>query len=31
MFLATKINWSQKINYLDFGYQNDLVSKLVFS
>jgi len=25
----TKISWLLNINYLDFGYQNDLVSKLV--
>jgi len=29
MGLATKGNWSLKISYLDFDYQNNLVSKLV--
>jgi len=29
MVLATKGNWSLKISYLGFGYQNELVSKLV--
>jgi len=29
MVLTTKENWSLNINYLDFGYQNDLVSILV--
>jgi len=29
MVLATKGYWSLKISYLDFGYQNDLVSKLI--
>jgi len=29
MILTTKENWSLKISYLDFGYQNDLVTKLV--
>jgi len=29
MVLATKVNWSLKISYLDFGYQNELVSKFV--
>jgi len=28
--LATKENWSLKISYIGFGYQNDLVSKLVY-
>jgi len=27
--LVTKGNWSLKISYLGFGYQNELVSKLV--
>jgi len=31
MVLTTKGNWSLKINYLGFGYQNKLVSKLVFN
>jgi len=29
MVLGTKKNWLLKISYLDFGYQNDLVTKLV--
>jgi len=29
MVLTTKGNLSLKISYLGFGYQNDLVSKLV--
>jgi len=29
MVLPTKENWSLKINYLDFGYQSELVYKLV--
>jgi len=29
MVLATEGNWSLKINFLSFGYQNELVSKLV--
>jgi len=28
MVLATKENWSLKIKYLGFGYQNDLITKL---
>jgi len=31
MILATKENWSLKISYLDFDYQNDLVTKFVFN
>jgi len=31
MVLATNENWSLKICYLDFDYQDDLVTKLVFS
>jgi len=27
--LATKENWSLKISYLSFGYQNNLVTKLL--
>jgi len=29
MVFAIKENWSLKISYLGFDYQNDLVSKLV--
>jgi len=29
MVLATKKNWSLKISYLGFDYENDLVAKLV--
>jgi len=29
MILNTKENWSLKINYLNFGYQNKLIYKLV--
>jgi len=30
MVLATNENWSLKINYLGFDYQNDLIAKLFF-
>jgi len=29
MVFASKWNWLLKISYLDFGYQNDLVTKLI--
>jgi len=31
MVVTIKGNWSLKISYLGFGYQNELVSKLVSS
>jgi len=31
MHLATKENWSLKISYLGFSYQNELVSKLILN
>jgi len=29
MILTIKEKWSLKISYLGFGYQNDLVSKVI--
>ena len=31
MVLATKENWSLKINYLNSDYQNELVYKLIYN
>jgi len=31
LVLSTKENWSLKINNLDFGYQDELVSKLIIN